>query len=221
MCGTPASGKTVLLSLLYERILKDIPDAQVFVIEEWPRQEFSGLPLFKRFQIAIGRSQFKTSHFSGIKMSEKHFYLFDDAQATYWDVELVNRLKNDFQPPIGPRPHAILFYSHGDGTLGSQMYSPFSFGGGTIGLNRVAGLGLSLDEDEFRDVIRRFEEKVLLDDDLTTCMYHLTSGHVGALRAVLRYFMKTVRNSDFLIQRLPYQSFCRRGSFCRRAEPIL
>lgn len=186
--------------LLYQRILKDIPDAQVFIINSWPRGELGRLPfLEERFRAAISHSTFKSSKFSGLKQSEKVFYLFDSGQSTYWDQELVNFLKNNCQSlAFDRRPHAILFCRYGGEPLGAPIGMRFSFGAATIGMNRVTGridLGLSLDKDEFRDVVLRFQKGFLLDAELTTFMYHFTAGHVGALIAILDFLLKTVRNN--------------------------
>jgi hypothetical protein len=55
-------------------------------------------------------------------------------------------------------------------------------------------VGLLLDRKEYNGVLNRFKDKqLLLDEELKTFIFEFTAGHVGAVRAMFAYIVKTVR----------------------------
>jgi len=172
--------------LLHARIVKERPDAEVFLHKAWPQ---------KLMKQNTGRLAEHLPGFPSFENGERYF-LFDEGQTTYWDDILWAELKDSFQSSSKPI-YAILFCSYGNDDVSlAQDVTPVDFGEARVTLERTnRGLskpcGLLLDEEEFREVIN-LREKISLADDLRDFIYHFTQGHVGALVAVVTFLLKKV-----------------------------
>ena len=122
--------------------------------------------------------------------------MFDEGQATYWDEYLWVAFKNTIQNSDKP-VYVILFCSYGNESV-STVATPLNFGEAKVTLERVnrglsTPVGLLLDEEEFREVLK-LRPKLRLADDLRDFVYHFTRGHVGAAIAVFEFLLKKVPN---------------------------
>ncbi len=52
--------------------------------------------------------------------------------------------------------------------------------------------GLFLDQDEFNEVVLRFNNELAIDPDLSQKIFDLTAGHVGAVCELLRVILDKV-----------------------------
>jgi hypothetical protein len=73
--------------LLHARIVKERPDAQVFLHKAWPQ---------KSMKESTGRLAEHLLGFPSFENGERYF-LFDEGQTTYWDDILWAELKDSFQ----------------------------------------------------------------------------------------------------------------------------
>jgi hypothetical protein len=172
--------------LLDAYIMQRDPEAQVFILPTWPKEEMKE----KKERLA--------EYLPGYPFFQnmKRYFLFDEGQSTYWDARLWTAFKNTIQGSSETASvYAILFCSYGNEDV-TDGTTPLDFGLGKVTLNRAnPGLsepcGLLLDEEEFADVIRR-RPKLRLADDLRDFVYSFTRGHVGAAVAVLDFLLKKV-----------------------------
>ncbi len=132
--------------------------------------------------------------------NSKCYFLFDEAQESYWDQQLWNTIFK------ATSDHAtnyriILFCSYGSP---SRFPNDYRLRGGTpfvlcrdarISLQLPPGsqVGLLLTRVEYQGVLENFEQKILFDEDLETAIYEWTGGHVGAVVSVLLFISKHVR----------------------------
>ncbi|KAG8822700.1 hypothetical protein FRC17_009488 [Serendipita sp. 399] len=190
--GTPGSGKTTLLNLLHHAILERRPTARVFVINGWLKGDEASVEY---------RWLKRIDEWDGYRESD--YYLIDEGQTSYWDQDLWKDFKDAFQnQSFADRPHVVLFCSYNEELRVLHGYIPLEFGDGKLALARRTQppdsmqdrtpVGLLLDWDEYLGVLNRFEEKrFLLDDDLKKFIFDFTAGHVGAVKAMFRYMVKT------------------------------
>ncbi|PVG02083.1 hypothetical protein CPB86DRAFT_811970 [Serendipita vermifera] len=189
--GGPASGKSTLMHLLHNHILRQRPEAKVFFHENWPQEKWPHVKMDKKMP--------GYAHFQG----GEHFFLFDDAQTSYWDTRLWLAFKDDVQR-FPNSAHVIVFCTYGNKeNRGPYLPVPLAFDA-RVTLNGVYewmskpnSYALLLDEEEFCDVIVRQKPKILLKDDLREFVYKLTRGHVGHVMAVLE-FLKKKRGASML-----------------------
>ena len=176
------------MRLLHARILKVVPDAQVFIEITWPNQTL------KQNEERFAEKLPGYPAFEG----ETRYFLFDDGQDTYWDPHLWAAFKNTIQESRKDvHVYAILFCTYGnDDVIDDALHTSISFGRGKVTLDRSdKGLskpcGLLLDEGEFLDLIRR-RQNLHLSADLRNFVYSFTRGHVGAIVAVVEFLLKKV-----------------------------
>jgi hypothetical protein len=175
------------MELLHAHIVKEHPDAQVFIHEAWPEN------LMKENTKRIAEN---LPGYPSFENGERYF-LFDEGQTTYWDAFLWKVLKDKFQSSSSP-VYAILFCSYGNEDVSlDQKVTPLDFGNARVTLRRTnrslsKPCGLLLDKEEFCDVITRRRPKLCLADDLRDFIYAFTQGHVGATVAVVTFLLKKV-----------------------------
>ncbi|KAA8902470.1 hypothetical protein FN846DRAFT_908554 [Sphaerosporella brunnea] len=190
--GTPASGKTTLRRLLESHIATTDPEYQVFVTQGWNKDT-----LTEHFGNAHGYLETIT----GLSVQEllasekKVVLLFDEAQDSYWDLQLWVEFLKTVDQSVGP--YIALFCSFGSAgpePAGSMTptttQTPLSFGEGQVvglapsGFGQAAELGLLLDFEEAMDVIKRrltsYPAPVNFDPALCHFLISFTHGHYFA-----------------------------------------
>jgi hypothetical protein len=180
--------------LLRARIVKERPNAKVFIHKNWPRELLKTIKDNDRLKEYLpGYPSFD---------DEERYFLFDEGQTTYWDTSLWLAFKDNIQSLKNP-VYAILFCSYGNESLYDPLKpTPPALNGAKVTLNRIhrAGstpFGLLLDKPEFCDVIER-SSKLRLTDDLRDFIYRFTRGHVGATVAVSLFLLKKGANLSYL-----------------------
>jgi hypothetical protein len=172
--------------LLHAHIVKERPNATVFIQNDWPIESLKSMDDNDRVKTALpGYPSFNDG---------ERYFLFDEGQTTYWDTTLWVAFKDNIQS-LQNLTYVILFCRYGnDGEFDPQMPMPLALTKARVTLNRVHGdeskpFGLLLDKSEFCDVIER-SSKLRLMDDLCDFIYCFTRGHVGATLAVTRFLLE-------------------------------
>jgi hypothetical protein len=176
--GTPASGKTTLLNLLWAHINAEVPGAVVHNISTWPKGDntLQRIPDYPN-------------------PTDVTYLLFDEAQDTYWDVSFWNVFLKGYASFDNYR--VILFCSYGSAGMqplnyrvGTPMHLnpearvslvPNSEVNGYLGFEAI---GLLFSRTEFDEVVKREHEQAL-DHDLQDQIFWWTGGHAGAVAALL------------------------------------
>jgi hypothetical protein len=175
------------MQLLHAHILKERPNATVFIRRNWPRESLESMDVDDRLKMAL------PGYPSFADVGERYF-LFDEGQTTYWDTTLWGAFKDNIKSLQNPT-YVILFCRFGnDGEFDPGMPTPLALTRARVTLNRVHGdgskpFGLLLDKSEFCDVIKR-SSKLRLTDDLRDFIYCFTRGHVGATLAVTWFLLE-------------------------------
>jgi len=194
--GTPGSGKTTLLRLLHQVIREDRPNARVFVVDGWPSSVLESLNGWDRWPKMV-------QNWDGYQKDD--FYLIDKGHTSYWDQDLWKDFKDKFQSTsIMDAPYAVLFCSYSEDLRKIHSFTPPSLKRATLTLARITRppdgaedmtpVGLLLDWEEYLGVLDCFTDKrLLLDDELKIFIFEFTAGHVGAVKAMFEYMIKTVR----------------------------
>jgi energy-coupling factor transporter ATP-binding protein EcfA2 len=194
--GTPGSGKTTLLHLLHQVIRDERPNARVFVVRGWARANLENLDFRKRWPKMV-------ENWDGYKKDD--FYLIDEGHTSYWDQDLWKDFKDDFQSnTVINAPYAVLFCSYSEDLRKIHSFTPPSLKAAKLTLAHITSppngaedmtpVGLLLDWGEYLGVLDRFtDKKLLLDDKLKNFIFDFTAGHVGAVKAMFEYMIKTMR----------------------------
>ena len=197
--GTPASGKTTLLHLLWAYILTKDPNAAVIPIFDWNiDKQIDGFARLRR-----NIPGFPTP-------TKKTYLLFDNGEGTYLDASLWDyffKRHKDFD-----NYRTIIFCSYGSAKSQPLRYNP----GTPVNLESVARVTLVCDDksedefgkvelllspDEFKEIIRR--RKLAVADDLQDRIFSWTGGHVGAVIDILEIISRQVsflNSSDSLLE---------------------
>jgi hypothetical protein len=203
--GTPASGKTALCIALHHLLLERNKDKDVYVyaVHGWPEHVLQSERLSARWKKMIpegvngGRSE--------------HYFLFDEAQESYWDQRLWNSIfKATCDGATNYR--IVLFCSHGSASRFPNDYR--HIGGTPFVMHRDARISLQpspesqvtllLTRPEYQGVLEKFQKKILFDEDLETAIYDWTRGHVGAVVSVLLFISGRVRRPPVAVDTFYY-----------------
>ena len=186
--GTPASGKTTLLNLIHHYLFMNHPGIAVRSIE------WHTLLNGKSSHEAILKFMGETSRRLRSESASKKCILIDEAQGCYNDEFLWNTIKDNAMIPDALI--IVLVTSYGSATV-----MPADLPTGTAPVldprQRLSirpiepeTVSLCLDQEETEDVIRRGMQlanwKIPFADDMVAWLHELTSGHPGALSAILR-----------------------------------
>jgi hypothetical protein len=192
--GTPASGKTTLLTLLHSHIISQDSEAVVDVIKSWPKITH---------QDTI---QSRLHHRIGTKST---YLLFDNGQDAYWDSELWDVFFKDVVQK-GNGPLVVLFCSYGSPTARPLLYNQ----GAPLKLNGCAHISLQTSDcidnerqphppcsllfskTEFEEVLQTYENhdasRLLMDDSLQDMLFDWTNGHAGGVVDLLSLLSQRV-----------------------------
>lgn len=213
ICGTPASGKTVLSQLLRDYYL--MKDRVVFLLESWEplKASQSGDP-WTRFGLHLQQRypEFDTTWKS---VPARTVILIDEAQNSYRDTYFWNTVIKSRRSGEGKDIKICLFCSYGSPSAGVEEddnehgFTPVTFGPAQrITLTPQPGkdspkIGLFYTEDEFREVVslltkKKFDEPFTIDKSAMDYMYDLTNGHPGGVTAIVEFLQSvcTVLNSN-------------------------
>ena len=188
MRGTPASGKSTLLHLLWAHIIKKEPRAKVHRIVGW--QEEASINIDKRLSDRIPGYPAKTTT----------CLLFDNAECTYWDKSLWESFFKSHKDLDYYR--IVLFCSYGSAGFQPLAYDPgtpmnlqlaarVSLAPDEESKDEFGSIGLLLSRDEFDDIINRLPEHGLASD-LQDHIFLQTGGHVGAVADILQVIFQKV-----------------------------
>ncbi|PLN74690.1 hypothetical protein BDW42DRAFT_181882 [Aspergillus taichungensis] len=209
--GTPASGKTVLASLLHGALEKqgrlayylngwetNLKDLMKFSSDPWVAFHTFLLQEFPSFTISS-------------TPGKASVLIVDEAQMSYGDMIFWNRIiKEHMDGSAGFELQICLFCSYGSPrtAIERQDYGPTPRNfeqSQRVTLTPQSGvdspqLGLYYTESEFNDVIIRmirnkFTEPFTLDDDAKCYLYLLTSGQPGALESIMSYIYQQYRHA--------------------------
>lgn len=176
------------MHLLHRKILKKDSAARVYVAKQWKTEaagQEQSVPRYLLQKMGINLSEVQPN---------QSYLLFDDAQDTYDDGFLWNSF---FKEVVGGNysVFVILFCSYGSPSpqpvyhkIGTPMVlhpaarvclRPLTIEG-------IGPVGLLLTHDEYLDLIDRFPEQSRKPDQgFIEYLYNITSGHVGAVTAIL------------------------------------
>ena len=188
--GTPASGKTTLLDLIHHYLAMNHSGIAVRSIQ-W-RTLLNGKSSHEAILNFMGETDLTLL---GESASEKCI-LIDEAQDCYNDSFLWNRIKaiDDASENVGLI--IVLATAYGSATV-----MPADLPDGTaptldpsqrLSIRPIERetVSLCLDQEEMEDVIRRGMRlanwEIPFADDMIAWLHELTSGHTGALSAILR-----------------------------------
>jgi hypothetical protein len=180
--GTPASGKSSLAVLLAHHIKQQEPAANVIFIANWDLKAVD----------AAGNWQSHLVDKYGWVTGERTFFIFDDAQTTYGDIDLWNQLFksiHDFDNRF-----AIAFASYGSPTYRLTIHGTPFF---VSDVNRVTmrhtdydelgSVGLLFSQTEFNELVdKKFPIVHHFDSLFLKDVFELSGGHVGAIRDLLK-----------------------------------
>jgi hypothetical protein len=183
------------MELLHDHILKHDRAATVEVIKGWRKEE--GTTIRDRMHQRI-----KTYPSAS---SNKLYFLFDNAQDTYWDGHLWEYFFKD-TVQHGSGPLAVLFCSYGSPSNRPVEYeegvppilppssrislTPYYDGSG------FPPIGLLFSREEFEEAVDRFRgadnKCICVDQTLRQMLFEWTMGHAGAVGDLLTKLSQTV-----------------------------
>ncbi len=186
--GTPASGKSILMNLIYEHATANLPHLSLHMFRGWPMNlSFTESQNYLEEVLGFAREE--------LFEARNTIVFIDDAQSTYYDEELWSFLKMLDSDGAS----FILFCSYGSpGPEPVEMKSgtPPSLGP----LQRISlqwkenpskdpPVGLLLLKDEADDLISRFctrnANKPAFSSELSDHLYKISGGHAGALAGLV------------------------------------
>ncbi|KAJ5908305.1 hypothetical protein N7495_000987 [Penicillium taxi] len=198
--GTPATGKTILARLLetfYRK--KNVP---VIALYAWPAGRS-----YKDILMDAAREEGYSQFDHPFLRDGKYVLIIDEGQLTYHDqvlwLELI-KFQSHSHRTGGPR--ICMFTCYGSPTEGSELIniagSPLA---SLSSRQRVSitpshiefspSIGLFYDAEEFSDIVSRFcgqahqSTELRLDSTAQRYIFELTSGHPGAVDAMLRMLL--------------------------------
>lgn len=198
--GTPSSGKTTLVHLLYQHY-EDRGDA-VVLIDGWHNIPDPTIYLVNRC-ITSGYHGVTPSNLLSLEV----VFLFDESQQSYQDLRLwLGIIKAQSCRTNGPR--ICLFSSYGSPTTGPTQYphgsTPIHFGASQRVSISVSDSSHSPDiclfysKTEFREVVylrcANLTRKFAIDPAASDYLYSITNGHPGAVTSLLEFLFLVCRS---------------------------
>ncbi|KAJ7498644.1 hypothetical protein FB451DRAFT_5225 [Mycena latifolia] len=217
--GTPRSGKTTLLRLLYKHIVQQDPQALVLTFSGWP----SFIEAQTQFLNIVG---YFSTRCSGPALSYQQVYswvgeqrlwlLFDDGQAMFWDEGLWNGLFKSLEPSKNLKVVMFSTLPAGlaDSTVARQAEAarhfrrsehPFVVSySARVGERPTVTVphALCLSAGEFSAFIDHWHDTdkatcASIDMGLAALVYQFTAGHLGSICALLNFVGAAWRKEEF------------------------
>ena len=186
--GTPASGKTTLLDLIHDYLAMNHSGIAVRSIE-W-HTLLNGKSSHEAILNFMGETDLRLRD----EGAGNKCILIDEAQGCYNDEFLWNRIKDNAMNPEALI--IVLATSYGSATVIPAYIhdgnAPTLDPSQRLSIRPIEPetVSLCLDQEETEDVIRRGMQlanwKIPFADDMIAWLHELTSGHTGALSAILR-----------------------------------
>ncbi|KAJ7710016.1 hypothetical protein B0H17DRAFT_250172 [Mycena rosella] len=193
--GTPGSGKTTLCQLLFNHIIAKEPGSRVSMTAIWQK-----LDPTSRVEDCLAASCYRGDgafDFEDAHVHNRHWVLFDDAQTTYAD----SRLWTTFLKKPYDGFFVVLFASYGSqrppglqthlvGTLNDFLPEQcMGLRSTRNGPNAEEIPGLYFLQAEFLQFITTKKQKdtdlSTIEQDLFDWIFQVTSGHSGAIEAII------------------------------------
>jgi hypothetical protein len=208
--GTPASGKTTVMQLVANKLLKmHGHESPIHILYGWDKETVTG---------ATGWIEYLRQE-TGVRGDDwpthPAYLLLDEAQQSYWNDELWGALFKSIRPSVG-YPFVILFSSYGSPGRGYEGFNPQKhhktpmvfapeqqiglrpdesidrdlpisiWSGGSTEMHTCRPVGLLLEEDEAIDVLTRYastaiQPPISLSADLKKELFLISDGHAGLL----------------------------------------
>ncbi|KAG9025640.1 hypothetical protein FRB95_009937 [Tulasnella sp. JGI-2019a] len=192
--GTPASGKSSLLALLYARILQE-DKVEVFYYGSWPSEKDVR---YHNWQMRLQTDKPWTVSPPGMT----RYVLIDEAQSTYWDIPLWNELFKTAQRLHGSLK-VVLFCSYGSPGVKPVDYpapegTPLTLPPESRVSLRPSASGIGLcftraEYNEFCQLASMRQNRIVLAQDLMDALYTWTSGHVGMIETLFAFLVQKHR----------------------------
>lgn len=203
--GTPASGKTILMNLVANRLFELHGSATpIFCITGWDRNisQIGWAAHLEQLTGVNGRDW----------IDHEAYLLLDEAQMSHWDLQLWAELFKSIEP--GTKPYIVLFMSYGSPNRGfagfdpEHVPTPMNFAPEQqislqpqesvetrcLGRLRWRPVGLLLDKDEAMEVVHRYAlilcPSMAVTPDLKQGFFACSSGHVGLLIGLIRLLLE-------------------------------
>lgn len=197
ICGTPASGKSLLANFLYEHFLSR--NQEVYLIDEWPQnRKETPLELVLSTCLPEGRRTIAQL------IQSKMVLILDESQYTYSDSGLWYKFLKiaggNARPANGVR--VCLFSSYGSPTTGApQMDYPESITPPVFSNHQRISLvpsseagspdiSLFFTREEYNDFVVRYcdmAKDYTINADLAEYVFLATNGHPGMVMAIMDY----------------------------------
>ncbi|TCD67042.1 hypothetical protein EIP91_000604 [Steccherinum ochraceum] len=214
--GTPASGKTTLRDLLYNRILQSDPSADIYYVNSWQNTENAPWPFWKpdpwgsteRRRKSGGHKATPQNPSRSVFVKEctrPTWFLFDDAHDTYRDSQLWDDVF-DTSKALNANVYIVLFATYGGPRTAADSEAPIDAIPHQIPAARIMSLhptsdvthALSFGEDEAQELIKRIQPCEIAED-LSFWVYNSSRGHVGAMRALITFINEWKQENTGLI----------------------
>lgn len=197
--GTPAIGKTAMLTLLFHHIASLEDGPAVYRIASW--QEKPESPHLWNWSSYIHSQTYNELDVFHASVSGDRPYalLIDEAQSSYWDLgfwsEFVKGLAQGTWSGAS-QPHLVMFAAYGSASSLNTVTPPYLSSAQNISLrpdpHSQSPVGLLLDEGEFRDALARKaaskKPPMLYDKHVCKMLFGITQGHAGAMGSLVDSF---------------------------------
>jgi len=228
--GTPATGKTTLLELVVNKLLKKtygntLPVHPVF---GWDREDVTKATGWEAYL------QKKTGIHGNTWLTYKAYLLLDEAQVSYWDSELWTNFFKKIRPLVD-HPFIILFSSYGSTGSGfkgfeEHLNTPMVFSSGQqislrpeesidadqpIYIRSIEGsklhtcraVGLLLEKNEAINVLTQYttcmQPSLALSEDLKIELFLISNGHAGLLIDLVDMISRVPELYDLIRRKIP------------------
>jgi hypothetical protein len=213
--GTPASGKTIVMRLVANKLLKMYSrESPIYILYGWDMEKIS--------KVGWNAYLYQETGVSGNDwLTHRAYLLLDEAQESYGDSELWAAFFKSIERYVDA-PFVILFSSYGSPGRGFEgfggqehiktpmVFAPkqqislrpekdfddnlpiFIQSGKSTELHTCRPVGLLLGEDEAMDILTQYaiESSLSLSADLKKELFLISDGHVGLLTSLVDILLK-------------------------------
>ncbi|KAL3489859.1 hypothetical protein BJX62DRAFT_226271 [Aspergillus germanicus] len=210
--GTPASGKSVLMSLLKENLVRlghrvyDIYAWEPLAVQQTD-DDNAWTKLAEKLRVTFHTKQKLHRETVEGYLRGGAYLLVDEAQRTYSDTRFWNEIVKVRAHGQGYNLNICLFCSYGSPITGVRK-EPVNFTPGTLAPSQRLSLtphpdcqiGLFFSPAEFPDAVLRisedpiFDGRFRFDEDALSYIFDITNGHPGATRSLISYVHGSYRS---------------------------